>query len=71
MSRTAKDSTRHGPLAYGKGTKQRSLGCYEFWGKRSALCGMRDPGKYTKTQTHRAERRFGKRAIEDQTRDCA
>lgn len=66
MSRTPKDSKVHGPLAYGKGTKQRAYG-YEFWGRRSALSGLREPGKYTKKQTHRAERRQGKKQISE---DC-
>lgn len=70
VSRTPKDSTVHGPLAWGKGTKQRAYG-YEFWGRRSALCGLREPGKYTKTQTHRAERRQAKNEIQDELKDCA
>lgn len=37
----------------------------EYWGRRSALCGLRDPGRYTKTQTHRAERRDGERQIQE------
>lgn len=34
---------------------------YEYWGKRSAAWGkeLRNPGRYTKDQTHRAERRQG------------
>ena len=60
MSRTPKHNKARGPLAYGKGTKQRAVG-YEFWGKRSALSGLREPGKYTKKQTHRAERRAAKK----------
>jgi hypothetical protein len=34
---------------------------YEYWGKRP---GPRDPGRYSKTQTHRAERRAAKRIKE-------
>lgn len=37
----------------------------EYWSRRSALCGLRDPGRYTKTQTHRAERRDGKQQIQE------
>lgn len=33
---------------------------YEYWGRRSALCGLRCAGRYTKMRTHRAERREGR-----------
>jgi hypothetical protein len=59
MSRSSHHAHAHSPLAHGKGTKQRAIG-FEFWGRRSALCGLRDPGRYTKVQTHRAERRQAK-----------
>lgn len=37
----------------------------EYWSRRSALCGLRDPGRYTKTQTHRAERREAKKEAKE------
>lgn len=51
MSRTSKGSKGSG---------------HEYWGKRSELSGMRDPGKVTKRATHRAERRQGKKQTKDQ-----
>jgi len=57
MSRTAKDDKKRGPLAYGKGHKQRAYG-YEFWTPRP---GSRNPGKKNKIRTHRLERRAAKK----------
>jgi hypothetical protein len=39
---------------------------YEYWGRRANGEGkwLRDPGRATKTQTHRRERRAGK-VVED------
>lgn len=61
MTRTTKDDKKRGPLAYGKGTKQRAYG-YEFWTSRGGKRHGEEPGRYTKTKTHRAERRAGKKA---------
>ncbi len=47
-------------------TKKGSKGpTYEYWGKRSALSGLRDPGRFTKVQTHRAERRRDRKLERD------
>ncbi len=59
MCRTAKDDRKRGPLAYGKGTKQRAYG-HEWGSKRLAGRGYREPGKITKRATHRWERRVSK-----------
>ena len=37
---------------------------YEFWGRRNTK--LRDPGRVTKTHTHRLERRKGKRTAGEQ-----
>lgn len=60
MSRTTKDDKKRGPLAHGKGTKQRATG-YEFWKSRSGKKHGEEPGSITKTLTHRRERRVGKK----------
>lgn len=67
MARTRKDDQKRGPLAFGKGTKQRSIG-YEFWSPRGGVRHGEQPGKVTKRKTHRKERRDGKETLkEDQT----
>ena len=65
MSRTSKDDKKRGPLAYGKGHKQRAVG-YEYWGSRSGKKHGEEPGNVTKRATHRAERRQGKKQTKDQ-----
>jgi hypothetical protein len=59
VSRSAKDDKKRGPLAYGKGTKHRAYG-YEWNGKRLGGRGWREPGVFTKRETHRWERRAAK-----------
>lgn len=46
-------------------SKGERPGSYEYWSRRSELSGLRCPGRYTKTQTHRAERRQSKREEKD------
>lgn len=60
MSRTAHHSTKHGPLAFGKGYKQRAYG-YEFWSRRP--CSCQGSGPVLKHLTHRRERRAGEREL--------
>jgi hypothetical protein len=44
--------------------KQTKAPGYEYWGRRPA--SSRSPGRYTKTTTHRAERRMDHEEIERQ-----
>jgi hypothetical protein len=59
MSRTAKDDKKRGPLAFGKGTKNRAYG-YEYWTSRGGKPHGEEPGKFTKKKTHKRERKLGK-----------
>lgn len=60
MSRTAHHDTKRGPLAYGKGHKQRAYG-YEFWSRRPySTIGS---GRELKTLCHRQERRDADREL--------
>lgn len=44
---------------------------YEYWGRRSALPKVdREPGPFTKRQTHHAERRVAKRVITEEVSDA-
>lgn len=37
---------------------------YEYWGRRSVVAkGCRSPGRYTKTLTHRGERREAQKSV--------
>lgn len=39
----------------------------EYWGRRP---GGREPGRYTKTRTHRLERHRAKQSLRDESRPC-
>jgi hypothetical protein len=63
MSRTTKDDKKRGPLALGKGHKQRAIG-YEFWSGRGDLpCPL--PGRRTKKRTHKRERARNKKETKE------
>lgn len=64
MSRTPKHNKNRGPLAYGKGHKQR--GCqYEFWTSRGGKCHGEPPGHWSKRMAHRRERREAKKETKE------
>ncbi len=67
MSRTVKDDKKRGPLAFGKGHKQRAYG-YEFWSRRPYSCI--GSGSQLKTLTHRAERNDEKTLVRREVRDA-
>lgn len=58
-----------------KKTKGQKGAGHEYWGRRSAETrgprgrALRDPGAFTKDQTHRAERRKAKKEIDEKTKD--
>lgn len=46
---------------------------HEYWGRRSAIGfgkNLREPGRFTKTETHRAERRQAKEEINEKLADA-
>jgi hypothetical protein len=64
MSRTRKDDTKRGPLAFGKGTKNRAYG-HEFGSGRGCKSGYQEPGKFTKKKTHKRERKLGAKETQE------
>jgi hypothetical protein len=71
MSRTIKDDTKRGPLAFGKGHKQRAYG-YEFWSRRPGSNRHGGgPGRLAKRLTHRVERLDAKVLVRGELRDIA
>lgn len=68
MSRSLHHATKHGPLAFGRGFKQRAYG-YEFWSRRP-YSGI-GSGRWLKMMCHRQERRDADRQILREVKDAA